>query len=118
MDIIKERLSREFDMETIFTTPTVMYLVRAKNFTNQKIKDGSNVVELVKSGLYIHVITDFTQKLTPEQKEFIEQNTDDKIAEKFKEELKPWLLVRSGADMITKGDAEKIFEPMAEVEIV
>jgi len=39
MDIIKERLSREFNMETIFTTPTVIYLVKAKAFNVPKIKD-------------------------------------------------------------------------------
>lgn len=32
MDIIKERLSREYGIETLFTTPTVAYLVKAKGF--------------------------------------------------------------------------------------
>jgi translation elongation factor EF-4 len=31
MDIIKERLRREFDIETIFTTPSVVYLVELKS---------------------------------------------------------------------------------------
>lgn len=30
MDIIKERLSREYDVETLFTTPTVAYILKAK----------------------------------------------------------------------------------------
>ena len=34
MDIIKERLSREYDVETLFTTPTVSYLVKAKTLTD------------------------------------------------------------------------------------
>ena len=30
MDIVKERLSREFGIETIFTTPNVVYIVKMK----------------------------------------------------------------------------------------
>lgn len=118
MDIIKERLSREFDMETIFTTPTVIYIVKTKGYTHPKIKDWSNLLEIVKSWLYTHIITNFTQKLTTEQEAYIQSHTDDQIAEHFKEELKAWVLVRSGADMISKGDSDQIYEPVAEVEIV
>ena len=32
MDIIKERLSREYGIDTLFTTPTVAYLIKAKGF--------------------------------------------------------------------------------------
>jgi translation elongation factor EF-4 len=38
MDIIKERLSREFNIETIFTTPTVVYLVKSRTPSIDKIK--------------------------------------------------------------------------------
>jgi translation elongation factor EF-4 len=38
MDIIKERLSREFDIETIFTIPNVIYLVKLKDLTLEKIR--------------------------------------------------------------------------------
>jgi translation elongation factor EF-4 len=38
MDIIKERIIREFNIETIFTTPTVVYLVKSKNIALPKIK--------------------------------------------------------------------------------
>ncbi|MEI8252837.1 MAG: hypothetical protein WCG25_03695 [bacterium] len=38
MDIIKERLSREYNMETIFTIPTVVYLVKSKLLTIPQIK--------------------------------------------------------------------------------
>ena len=118
MDIIKERLSREFDMETIFTTPTVIYIVKTKNAKIEEIKTGSNVVTLVKSGLYVHILSNFTGRLSPEDEEFIATHGDDQIAEHFKETLRYWLLVRSGADMIDKGNIEKIYEPMASVEIV
>jgi len=38
MDIVKERLSREFDVETIFTVPNVVYLVKMKYLNYEKIK--------------------------------------------------------------------------------
>jgi translation elongation factor EF-4 len=38
MDIIKERLFREFGIETIFTTPTVVYLIKSKTPALEKIK--------------------------------------------------------------------------------
>lgn len=39
MDIVSERLRREFKMETIFTLPTVTYIVKAKQFkTIEKIE--------------------------------------------------------------------------------
>lgn len=118
MDIIKERLSREFDMETIFTTPTVIYIVKTKNAKIEEIKTGSNVITLVKSGLYLHILSNFTGKISPEDEEFIATYGDDQIAEHFKEILRYWLLVRSGADMVDKWNIEKIYEPMASVEIV
>lgn len=118
MDIIKERLSREFGMETIFTTPTVMYLVQTKSFTDQRIKDGSNIMELIKSGLYIHIVANFDKKKYAEIEDFARTHTDDEIADRYQETLKSRILVRSGSDMVNRGDKEKIHEPMAEVEIV
>ncbi|MEI7558548.1 MAG: hypothetical protein WCJ45_07285 [bacterium] len=38
MDIVKERLSREYNMETIFTIPTVVYLIKTKNLSLDQIK--------------------------------------------------------------------------------
>lgn len=38
MDIIKERLFREYGLDTIFTIPTVMYLVKSKNLSIPLIK--------------------------------------------------------------------------------
>jgi GTP-binding protein LepA len=49
MDIVKERLTREYDLETIFTTPSVMYLMRSKNFSLDVIKSGTNVTHLFES---------------------------------------------------------------------
>jgi GTP-binding protein LepA len=43
MDIIKERLRREYNMETIFTTPTVTYLVKSRDFKDERILSQSNV---------------------------------------------------------------------------
>jgi translation elongation factor EF-4 len=49
MDIVKERLRREFDIETIFTIPNVAYIIKSKNLNIHKIKSGANVIELVES---------------------------------------------------------------------
>ena len=38
MDIIKERLWREYGLDTIFTIPTVLYLVKSKNLNIPQIK--------------------------------------------------------------------------------
>ena len=38
MDIINERLFREYGLDTIFTIPTVMYLVKSKNLSIPLIK--------------------------------------------------------------------------------
>lgn len=118
MDIIKERLSREFGMETIFTTPTVIYLVKAKSFNIPEIKNGSNIMELVKSGLFVHILSNFTWKISPEDQKYIATHTDDEIATKYQKILHPWVVVRSWADMIPKWAIDTMYEPMAEVEIV
>lgn len=49
MDIVKERLFREYGMETIFTIPTVVYLVKSKNLSLPQIKSGSNIQSLITS---------------------------------------------------------------------
>jgi translation elongation factor EF-4 len=38
MDIVKERLFREQKVETIFTIPTVVYLVKSKTLNIDQIK--------------------------------------------------------------------------------
>jgi translation elongation factor EF-4 len=47
MDIIKERLWREYKMETIFTTPTVTYLVKTKNLKDERVLSQANIKALV-----------------------------------------------------------------------
>ncbi|USN56062.1 MAG: hypothetical protein H6765_02715 [Candidatus Peribacteria bacterium] len=47
MDIVKERVAREHKVDTIFTTPSVTYLVKMKQFTHEKIKSGMNIKELI-----------------------------------------------------------------------
>lgn len=59
MDIVKERLSREYGIETLFTTPTVAYIIKAKSWRDERFKSGRNVIEMVTSTLFIHVIGNF-----------------------------------------------------------
>lgn len=115
MDIIKERLSREYGIETLFTTPTVAYLVKAKGFGDERFKSGRNVIEMVVSGLFIHVVNNFASGLSVEQ---YEDCSDHQLADTYTKELHDRLVVRSGSDMITKWDIDMIYEPIAEVEIV
>ncbi len=118
MDIIRERLAREHDIETIFTIPNVVYLMKMKTFSHEKIKTGANVLELVTSGYFTHILSDFTGKLTEVDKENITYKTDHELAEIYEDKLHGWLLVRSGADMPEQGQIETIYEPYAEVEVV
>ncbi|MFA5748345.1 MAG: EF-Tu/IF-2/RF-3 family GTPase [Candidatus Absconditabacterales bacterium] len=106
MDIVKERLFREQKVETIFTIPTVVYLVKSKTLNIDQIKLGVNVQNLIKSGLYKYILNKEI-----DEKEII--NSPEII-----EILKPWLVVRSGSDMIDHGMIDEIFEPIANVEIV
>ncbi len=118
MDIIKERLSREYWADTIFTIPNVAYLVKVKTFTDERIIAGSNIIDLVKSGLYVHIVSNFTGKLSPEDAEVITYGTDHDIQERFKDVLYPWLLIRSGADMPLAWWIDYMYEPFADVEVV
>ncbi len=133
MDIVRERLSREFWVETIFTTPTVPYLVKIKNKWSEYIKTWRNVIDLVETWLWSEVfnllndnyflkfkvnwltgwnlkkyILNNMKKLTSmnEKVEFIKQFIND------------WMVVKSWANMVGKWDVEKIYEPVAEVEII
>ena len=118
MDIIKERLSREYWAETIFTIPNVAYLVKVKSFGDERIVAGSNIIDLVKSWLYIHIISNFTGRLSAEEQDFIAHNADHYIQERYKDVLYPWLLIRSWADMPMSGWIDDIYEPFADVEVV
>lgn len=106
MDIVKERLFREQKVETIFTIPTVVYLVKSKTLNIDQIKLWVNVQNLIKSGLYKYILNKEI-----DEKEII--NSPEII-----EILKPWLVVRSWSDMIDHWMIDEIFEPIANVEIV
>jgi GTP-binding protein LepA len=108
MDIIKERLSREYTIDTIFTTPTVTYLIKAKILKDPRIVAWTNSKELIESGLCEYILTD-TKRRTMAHEE---------IAAQYGEELKPRLAVKSWADMPEHGWIETILEPMVDVEIV
>ncbi|HMS91864.1 MAG TPA: GTP-binding protein, partial [Candidatus Absconditabacterales bacterium] len=80
MDIVKERLSREYNMETIFTIPTVVYLIKSKNLSGEPIRSGGNITTLLRTGMYKYILG-----LTTSYDE----------AEKSRKELTPWLVVKS-----------------------
>lgn len=103
MDIVKERLSREYNMETIFTIPTVVYLIKSKNLSGEPIRSWSNITTLLKTWMYKYILG-----LT----------TTDEEAEKRRQELTPWLVVKSWSDMIDQGLIDEIREPIASVEVV
>lgn len=56
MDIVKERLSREYNMETIFTIPTVVYLIKSKNLSGEPIRSWSNITTLLKTWMYKYIL--------------------------------------------------------------
>ena len=117
MDIIKERLSREYNVETIFTAPSVIYLVKSKTAKLDQLQLGTNVPELVSSGLYKYIL----QKnggISEQEETRIKTLNDAELAEKFKERLGLWFLVRSGADMPVMGLIEELREPLCDVEVV
>jgi len=103
MDIVKERLSREYNMETIFTIPTVVYLIKTKNLSLDAIKSWSNITSLLKTWLY---------------KQILGLTTTDEDAETRRDELNPWLVVKSWSDMIDQWLIDEIREPVAAVEVV
>ncbi len=108
MDIVRERLSREYGMETIFTIPTVVYLIKSKNLSLPAIKSWANITKLLESGLYTQVT----------QIKNTEELTDKNLNETMREELKPWMVVKSGSDMIDYGLIDEIREPVSHTEIV
>lgn len=115
MDIIKERLSREYNVETMFTTPTVAYIVRARAFKDERFQSWTNVITLVESGLFVHVLEKIWSWLQEEQYKDL---LPHELVDRFQEELYDWITIKSGADMIARGDIDEIYEPIAEVEIV
>ena len=113
MDIIKERLRREFGIDTIFTIPTVVYLVKARNFTIESIKSWWNLPSLIQSWLHVHVL----QMAGVDPNEYKNFN-EAQLIDKYRNIFKPRLVVRSGSDMIEQWLIDEIYEPIADVEVV
>ena len=125
MDIIKERLWREYGLDTIFTIPTVLYLVKSKNLNIPQIKTWANLKSLVQSGLYQYVLKEIWIKLTHRQKQRLEDNQwitsvmqEETFWARLAKEFQPRIVVKSWSEMIDQWMIDKIFEPIAEVEIV
>ncbi|MCF7834574.1 hypothetical protein K9M48_00765 [Candidatus Gracilibacteria bacterium] len=114
MDIIKERLYREYKIETIFTIPTVVYLIKSKNLSILQIKSGNNVETIIKTGFYKQILKHEKSDL-----DFMNMTEIDLLENiQIKEMLNPWLIIRSGVDMIDYGLIDTILEPIANVEVV
>lgn len=112
MDIVKERLEREYNIQTIFTIPNVVYVVRLKNFKHESVKTGVNIDDLIATGL-----RKFVLKYKNPNIEIMNEDPHY-VRETYAEILKDWLIVRSGGDMPPNGDVAEILEPIAEVEVV
>ncbi len=122
MDIVKERLSREFQLETIFTTPNVVYIVKMKYLNFPKIKSGDNIMEFKKTWMwkeivkFVHNIR--SEKELDERFEIQDVNIVDKKWELENIDLTPYMIVRSGSDLPETWYIEKIYEPFVNLEIV
>jgi len=122
MDIIKERLSREYDMETLFTIPTVTYLVKLKYFKHPQVMSWINVKSLVAWGLYVDVLNhEWVEVKTAHEiagDKIGKKSSQEVLMEHYEKDLKPWIIVKSGWDMPDLWMVEKILEPYVNVEIV
>ncbi len=116
MDIIKERISREFNLETIFTTPTVVYLVKSKTPAVDKIKSWANITELAKTWYYRPILLAnwISQQEIDKTKDF----SVWEILEKYWNMLKLWMIVRAWSDIPEQWIIDEIYEPIWEIEIV
>lgn len=114
MDIVKERLVREYGMETIFTTPTVTYIVKCKSMKHEQILSGWNIKSLVNSWLREQVPSDIMPPDALMEWSYYEVNYDND----FEKSLKPRLVIKSGWDLPEQGMIDEIREPIVEVEIV
>jgi GTP-binding protein LepA len=110
MDIVKERLLREYNIGTIFTTPTVTYLVQVKSKKDPLVSSGQNITDLHASGLYKNILTHLWHKQ-------ISENLHELTSEE-KDILSMWAIVTSGGFMPDPGAIETILEPFVTVEIV
>lgn len=125
MDIIKERLWREYKLDTIFTIPTVMYLIKSKNLSIPEIKSWNNIKNLISTSLFETILKQEWFSLTESQKLHIEQSSwifgtmlENPEFQEIIDILHPRVVVKSGSEMIEQWMIDKIQEPIAEVEIV
>lgn len=123
MDIIKERMRREYSIETIFTIPTVVYLVKSKNLSIEEIKSWNNIQNLFSTWLYKDVLTfeNYTRKFSGNDiDDILSNNTVDpsEVSWEMMKLLKPWIVVKSWSDLMDQGIIDQILEPIAEVEVV
>lgn len=125
MDIIKERLWREYWLDTIFTIPTVQYLVKSKNLNIPQIKTWNNIKTLITSWLYQYVLKEIWIKLTRRQKQRLEENQwitsvmqEETFWARLVKEFQPRIVVKSWSEMAEQWMIDQIFEPIAEVEVV
>ena len=114
MDIIKERLFREYGMETIFTTPTVTYVVKCRYLKHDQILSGQNIKQLINTWLREYIPTETMPPEALIDGERYEPNYDND----YEKELKPWLVIKSWWDLPEQWMIEEIWEPIVEVEIV
>lgn len=114
MDIIKERLAREYNIETIFTIPTVVYLIKSKNLSIPQIKSWNNVENIIKTWFYKQIL-----KYEKSDLDFMNMSEIDLLENtQINNLLNPRLVVRSWVDMIDYWLIDTILEPIANVEIV
>jgi len=110
MDIVKERLFREYDIGTIFTTPTVTYLIQVKSKKDPLVSSGQNIPDLHASWLYKDILKHLGKK---DISEHLHQFTSEET-----EILSSWAIVTSGWFMPDPWAIESILEPLVTVEIV
>lgn len=125
MDIIKERLFREYGLDTIFTIPSVIYLVKSKNLSLPQIKTWANIKALIQTGTYQQLLKNADFPISQKDIELLEYNQwifgtmlEEEKRCKLADFLKPRMVVKSWSDMIDQGMIEEILEPIANVEIV
>lgn len=115
MDIVKERLWREYGMETIFTTPTVTYLVKSKYLKHEKILSMANIKDLIETSLWKTLPNSVEPPAKLLSGEWVYQPDEHGAWEK---ELKPRLVIKSWGQLPEQWMIDEIREPIVEVEIV
>lgn len=122
MDIVKERLSREFNLETIFTIPNVVYIIKLKTLTLDKVKHWDNIAEFKKTWMWkelVKKIYNINSEKVLKERFYLKNNfVIDKNWEFPNLDLKPYLIVRSWWDMPESWHIDKIYEPYVNLEIV